>query len=435
MNIFRKTFMKMALKAAGFPGMSYSASDSDLARAVSRLTGTMTYTGKSVTEDSAMQISAVWGCVRVLAETIGSLPGSIYQRDNNGNATKVPGHNLTTVLGVSPNADMTGVEFIEAMITNLALRGNCYALKTNDGAGDVTALWPVRSEDVEPKRNRVTGDIIYSVCERGQWEDYPQSEVWHVRGFGTNGLIGYSPIAYARQNLGMALAAEEFQAKFFAHGASPQWLVSIPKWLDKDQREIARENLSKLWGGLENAYKAQLLEGGMTATQATMPLEDAQFLQLRGLSIQEIARLYRMPPHMIGDLSRSTNNNIEQQSLEFVMYTLQPYLRRIEMSVAKWLMKPADRLKYFYRYNVDGLLRADAATRAELHSKYVGNAIMSRNEVRAIENLNRSDAPGMDDYTCQIALAPIDMLRPLSLRAAAPKPVAVTSQNDPAKAA
>jgi HK97 family phage portal protein len=257
------------------------------------------------------------------------------------------------------------------------------------------------SNNVEPQRNRETGLIEYRINDRGKWETVPRDKVWHVKGFGSNGLQGFSPIGYARQAMGVALAAEEFQARFFASGAKPSLVAKLPDWLEDDVREKAKRNLREHWGGLENSHKLQLLEGGMTLENVSMPLQDAQFIQLRGFSREEILGLYRMPPHLGGDLSRSTNNNIEQQALEFIMYTLAPYLTRIEASATKWLIPVAERSRFILRFNVEALLRADATTRAELHSKYVQNGIMNRNEVRAIEKLPRVEGQGMDDYTVQ----------------------------------
>lgn len=408
MNAFQKVVARLfGIKGdMATAGMSYSARDASFAQWSANGTS---YTGKNVTDQTAMQVSAVWACVRILSETIGSLPLHVYQRDERtGNATKVD-HQLGSVLAMAPNADMTAVEFREAMVTNLALRGNAYAEVERNGKGAVVSLYPLSAALVEPKR-RDDGRIVYEVKDGAKPRVLTQSQVWHVKGFGADGLVGLSPVAYARQSLGMSLAAEEFQARFFANGANPSWIISIPQWLEKDQREVARRNIEKIWQGLDNAHRAAILEGGMTATAATMPLEDAQFMQLRGFSIQEICRIYRIPPHMVADLSRSTNNNIEHQGLEFVQFTLAPYLVRFEASAARWLMTPEERSRYFLRFNVDALLRADAAGRAALYSSAVQNGWMSRNEVRALENRNTVAEEGMDDFTAQSNLLPVERI-------------------------
>lgn len=383
-----------------------------------------TYTGKTVNDDTAMRQSTVWTCTRIIAETIGSLPGGVFEV-NGENSVKVE-HDMAGLLFDSPNADMDGVEFTESVVTNLALAGNGYSLINWRGKprrSPITSLFPMPASKVIPKREN-DGTITYKYNDRGRWEEVPQEMMWHVKGFGSDGIMGYSPVGYQRQMIGMALATEEFQARFFANGAMPSWLISIPQWLTKDQRAIARENVDKLWGGAENAYKAQLLEGGMSAVSATMPLQDAQFLELREATKTDIFGMYRVPPHMGGELKRSTNNNIEQQALEFVMYCLLPYLTRLEKSVSKWLFMPEDRKRFRIRFNVEGLLRADAAARGMLYSQLLGNGVLTRNEVRALEGRNRSEEQGMDEFTVQSAMVPIDRIGKLADATAAPKPAA-----------
>lgn len=408
----------LGLKADGFPPQSQEFNLQDHAM-VSRF-GTPSYTGKSVSEQSAMQVSVAWACVRIITETIGSLPLSMYERDEaTGNAKKVE-HDISPILITSPNADMTGVEYREALTAGLALRGNHYSEKETGSGGRLISLTPL-PPDTAPKI-KSDGSKVYAFNDRGKSQELPAEKVWHIKGFGSDGLVGLSPVAYARQALGVALAAEEFQARFFANGANPSWLISIPQWLDDKQRVIARENINKIWSGLDNVHRAQLLEGGMTAQAATMPLDDAQFMELRGFSLQEVCRIYRIPPHMVADLSRSTNNNIEHQGQEFVMFTLAPYLTRIEASVSRWLLKPEERRRYFLRFNVDGLLRADAAGRAALYASALQNGWMSRNEVRALENRNTVDEEGMDDYTVQSNLLPVDVLFDDERRPGTPPP-------------
>lgn len=385
--------------------------------------GNRTYSNVMVDEDAAMRVSAAWACVRILAESIGSLPWAVYRHEGGNvagrnNATRADDHQLAGVLA-SPNADMTSVEFREAMVYGLALRGNAYSLIERNRVG-VVSLYPLQNVIPERKEN---GDIVYQYNDRGKREELPQDKVWHVKGFGPTGLVGLSPLQCAREVMGVSLATQEMQARFFANGAVPTWIVSIAEWLEEDERIKALNNLQRLWGGVANAYKAQLLEGGMKAEPATMPLEDAQFLQLRTFSVQEICRIYRVPPHMVAEMTGSTNNNIEQQGLEFVMLTLQPYLTRIEASAVKWLLPPEQRRDYFLRFNVEGLLRADADSRSKLYASGLQNGWLTRNEVRALEN--RNSAEGLDEFTCQSNLTPVRMLPEIAKRQAekpTPKP-------------
>lgn len=399
MNIFQKVIARVL----GRKGKTYTLKDHDF---VASLMGGTTYAGKAVTDTTAMQVSTAWACVRIIAETIGSLPVAFYQRDAKGNAKKID-HDLTEIFSFSPNADMTGVEYIEAKALNLSLRGNGYSWKETRRDGSVLSLYPIPGQRVEPKR-KDNGTVYYKVEDRGKWSDVPAEKIWHVKGFGSDGLMGLSPVAYHRQSLGVALAAEEFQARFFSQGANPSWLIKIPQWLTDEQRVIAEDNVRNLWQGLDNAHRAAILEGGMDAVAATMPLQDAQFLELRQLTVQEICRIYRMPPHMVADLSRSTNNNIEHQGHEFVTYTMMPYLTRIERSAGKNLLVAGERKDIFMRYNVDALLRADAAGRAALYSSALQNGWMTRNEVRAKENHNSVD--DLEGFTVQSNLMPVDAM-------------------------
>lgn len=413
MNIIQR----MLRKAVGYGGgITLDTTDPRLAQ----FFGNSTYAGKSVTPDTAMQQATVFTCVRIIAETFGSLPAHIVEVDSAGNAQPVD-HDLGAVLFETPNADMTSVEFEEAKTTNLALQGNAYCYRNVRGDGQISSLYPIASDCVEKKR-KDDGTIFFRVNDRGRWETLPQDRIWHVPGFGFDGLKGYSPIGYLRQMLGMAMATEEWQARFFSNGAQPSFFLTIPQFLNKEQRKAARESLQNVFAGPANAYKAQLLEGGITATPATMNMVDAQFLQLKGSTKQDIFGMYRIPPHMGGDLERSTNNNIEQQALEFVMYCLLPYATRYERSATRWLFTPKDRKRFKLRYNMEGLLRADSQSRALLYASLLDHGVLNRNEVRALEGRNRSPVAGMDDYTIQTAMAPIDTIRKIAERSAQPSP-------------
>lgn len=431
-----KIGLAMLAKAIGFPiSTTYSLTDPALA---TLLSSNYSSAGVAVTEATALQDPTVLGCVRVISETIGSLPVKVYTLDDDGDAVEAPGHPVARLLA-QPNDLMTGVEYTETKATNLALWGNGYSLKEDVRSdGSVVSLMPIASSLVNPRRNDA-GGLTYDVNDRGKVVPYPAEKVWHVKGISTGGLVGYSPLGYARQTIGLSLATQELQSKFFANGAMPSYFVSIAKWLNPNERQKALENLNQLWGGVENAYRAQLLEGGMTAAPAMLPLEDAQFMQLKKLTALDICRFYRMPPHMVGILDQATNNNIEHQALEFVMYTLRPWLTRIEASANRWLFSKEDRGRFFVRFDVDDLLRADSAARSELYSTYVQNGILSRNEVRALEKMGDVDDPAMDAYTVQVNLTPIDQLASVSQAIAAAKkpgaapPAAATSE--PAKVA
>ena len=412
----------MSLVARGLGWLAkatgYTTTHTAMDEAFVRRFGNVSVTGKAVTDDTVMGIAAAWSCMRILAETIGSIPWAIFERDSKGNARQVD-HPLTDVLVGSPNADMTSTEFREAEVLNLCGGGNAYAWIDRLGER-VTSLYPIRSRNCEPMRKAgsntrldlTDGEVFYRINDRGRTEDHPRDKVWHVKGFGWDGLKGLSPIAAAREAMGGALISEEFGNRFFSQGAMPSGVVSIPNSLSDDQRKIARENLTQMVGGMGNAHKMALFEGGMKPEPwGDMPLEEMQFLVLRQFSVIEICRFYRIPPHMVADLSRATFSNIEHLSQEFVTFTLMPYLTRFEASCAKWLLKPAERARYFLRFNVEGLLRADSKGRSEFYASALQNGWMSRNEVRAKENLN--EVEGLDEYTVQANMTLLDQIRKL----------------------
>lgn len=422
LNWWRKALLGLgarALKAASGQGATASLSLTDPSNWARLLASARSVTGKVVDDESAMRVTTVWACNKVLAESVAMLPWAIYERLEGGNARKLDDHPLADVLVDSPNADMTAQELLEAGQLNLGLHGNAYHLVERAG-GRVTSLYPLPATDVVPQRNQETGEISYRWNDRGRWETLPRERVWHVKGFGGNGLVGLSPLGAAREAFGLAMAAEEFQARFFGQGGRPSAVVKVPTWLDEDQRTIARENLQKLLGGLDNAFKFHLLEGGMELEPWGQALDDLQFAELRQLQVREICRIYRVPPHMVADLAQATFNNMEQLSLEFVTYTLMPWLTRWERSAARWLLAPEERRRLFVRFNFEALLRADSAGRAELYSKAVQNGWMTRNEVRAKENMN--SAAGLDEFTVQVNLSPIEQLAAaIAARPTAPK--------------
>ena len=406
MNILNKHFW-IAFAKAAVGSQSFGTMDHSLINRV--FGGGQSASGKMVNDVTAMTLSAVWGCQRLLSETIGSLPWSMYERDGKGNAEKAPEHPLSDLL-LAPNADMTGAEFREALTLNLCQSGNAYSY-IDRTSSRITALYPILSAHVTPKR-RANGEVFYAVQQlNGTIKDEPRERIWHIKGFGNTGLIGLSPLGAAREAVGFGLATEEFGSKFFSQGGKPSGVVTVPNFFNPDQRKVARENLQQLMGGMANMHKFALFEGGMKPEPwGNMPLNDMEFLLLRKFSVQEVCRFYRVPPHMVADLDKATFSNIEQQSQEFVNFTLMPYFTRIEASAARWLLSVEDRAKFFLKFNPEGLLRGDSAARAALYPVMLQNGAMSRNEVRALENLNRVEAAGMDDHTVQEQMVPIDKI-------------------------
>lgn len=364
-----------------------------------------------VSPDAAMRLSVAFSCIRILTETIGTLPVQVFEKkQSSSDAIEVKDHHLSFLFQQSPNAYMTPVDLVESIALALCQNGNFYGARETNKKGETISIVPYDPMSVTPKMT--DGRVIFKVWENGRSEELPREKVWQVRGFGNDLLVGLSPLACARKTIDTALVAEAFAARFFEQGGMPSGIVTVDKFLNDQQRKIARESLQQMMGGLGNAHRFALFEGGMKPVEwHAMPPEDMQLLMTRKFDTQQICRFYRISPHMVADLERATFSNIEQLSLEFVQYTLMPYFRRIEASASRWLLMPgSDRLNYYMRFNYEGLLRADSAARASFISTMVQNGVMTRNEARGKENLPRSTQEGMDSLTAQVNLAPVDTL-------------------------
>lgn len=353
-----------------------------------------TTSGKPVNERTAMQTTAVYACVRILAEAIASLPLHVYEYQDDGGKKLVHDHPLYYLLHDEPNPEMTSFVFRETLMSHLLIWGNAYAQIIRDGAGRVLGLYPLLPDKMEVQRDD-KGNIYYVYSrnsdENPMFKEYGNiklkaEDVLHIPGLGFDGLIGYSPIAMAKNAVGMTLACEEYGASFFANGANPGGVLEHPGVL-KDPSKV-RESWNSVYRGVNNAHKIAVLEEGMKYQQIGIPPEEAQFLETRKFQINEIARLYRIPPHMVGDLDKSSFSNIEQQSLEFVKYTLDPWVIRWEQSLQRSLLLPGEKGKYFIKLNVDGLLRGDYQSRMNGYAVGRQNGWFSANDIREMENMN-----------------------------------------------
>ena len=353
-----------------------------------------TTSGKPVNERTAMQTTAVYACVRILAEAVASLPLHVYEYQDDGGKKLVHDHPLYYLLHDEPNPEMTSFVFRETLMSHLLIWGNAYAQIIRDGAGRVLGLYPLLPDKMEVQRDD-KGNIYYVYSrnsdENPTFKEYGNiklkaEDVLHIPGLGFDGLIGYSPIAMAKNAVGMTLACEEYGASFFANGANPGGVLEHPGVL-KDPSKV-RESWNSVYRGVSNAHKIAVLEEGMKYQQIGIPPEEAQFLETRKFQINEIARLYRIPPHMVGDLDKSSFSNIEQQSLGFVKYTLDPWVIRWEQSLQRSLLLPGEKGKYFIKLNVDGLLRGDYQSRMNGYAVGRQNGWFSANDIREMENMN-----------------------------------------------
>ncbi len=353
--------------------------------------------GKIVTEHSAMQMTAVYSCVRILAEAVAGLPLHLYSYNDNGGTDKEVKHPLYSLLYSEPNPEMTSFVFRETLMTHLLLWGNAYAQIIRNGKGEVIALYPLMPNRMSVDRDS-SGNIIYTYqtssddakTMKGCTVTLKSTDVLHIPGLGFDGLVGYSPIAMAKNSIGMAIACEEYGAKFFANGAAPSGVLEHPSTL-KDPSRV-RESWNATFGGSSNSNKVAVLEEGMKYTPIAISPEQAQFLETRKFQINEIARIFRVPPHMVGDLEKSSFSNIEQQSLEFVKYTLDPWVIRWEQAMARALLSQSEKSKYFIKFNVDGLLRGDYESRMNGYATARQNGWMSANDIRGLENLDKISA-------------------------------------------
>ena len=360
--------------------------------------------GKSVTERSSMQMTAVYSCVRILAEAVAGLPLHLYKYNESGGKERAAENQLYFLLHDEPNPEMTSFVFRETLMTHLLLWGNAYAQLIRNGKGEVIALYPLMPNRMTVDRDN-KGRLYYQYW-RGKDEAklsrdniviLQPSDVLHIPGLGFDGLVGYSPIAMAKNAVGMAIACEEYGAKLFANGATPGGILEHPG-IVKDPAKV-RESWNAVYQGSSNAHRIAVLEEGMKYTPIGISPEQAQFLETRKFQINEIARIFRVPPHMVGDLEKSSFSNIEQQSLEFVKYTLEPWLVRWEQAMVRSLLSKTEKEQYFIKFNVDGLLRGDYESRMNGYATARQNGWMSANDIRQLENLDRiSKKEGGDLY-------------------------------------
>jgi len=367
--------------------------------------GRRSATGVQVTETSALYSSAVFACVRLLAETVASLPLPIYKRKVPRGKERAYNHPLYPLLHDSPNPWTTSYNFREALQGHLCTWGNAYAeIDWDMRTGRARALWQLRPDRMKVGKENNHLIYVYTLPD-GTVAKLDAFRIWHIPGFGFDGLVGYSPIQLAREAIGLSLATEEFGARFFGNGAKPGGVLEHPNKLTKQAQDNLRDSWNEMHQGLSNQHRIAILEEGMKYQQVGIPPEDAQFLETRKFQTNEIARFFHIPPHMIGDLDRATFGNIEQQSLEFVIYTLRPWLVRWEQSAHLKLMGPEERQLYFVEFLVEGLLRGDFVSRNQGYATARQWGWMSANDIRELENMNP-----LPDNQGDIYLIPMNMI-------------------------
>ncbi len=371
--------------------------------------GWATDVGLSVTPELALNVSTVFACVRVLAEGASALPLLTYRRLDDRRKERATDIPLYTVLHALPNPEMTSVELRDTLMGHVLTWGNAYAEIQLSRGGDVLALWPLRPDRMTPRR--VGRELVfdYQLAQpdaQGRTQRTLAAErVFRLHGLGFDGLQGYSPIRQARQAIGMSLATEKFGSKFFANGANPGGVLQHPGKLGDTAYQRLKASWEARHQGLDNAGRIAILEEGLSYKEIGMPLEDAQFLQTRRFQVEEVCRWYRVPPHMVGDLERATFSNIEHMGLEFVTYSLTPWLVRWEQAISRDLLTESQRQTLFVEHLVAGLLRGDIQSRYAAYNIGRQNGWLSADDIRALENMNP-----LPDGQGEIYLVPLNMI-------------------------
>ncbi|MGG5142796.1 phage portal protein [Alcaligenes ammonioxydans] len=367
--------------------------------------GAKNYAGKTVTVNSALQLSAAWACVRLISETLSTLPLNLY--DDSGQVkTMARDHPLYRLLHTQPNADMTAAVFWQAYVASLLLWGNAY-VEIHRSGGVITSLEFLLPQFVTRKRTSL-GAVEWSYADpfAKATRKIVEAQMWHTPAFTTDGVTGLSPITLGANVIGSAMAADEASAHTFKNGMKAAGLVTMDVVLKPEQREDVRQHVRKVStdGGV------MVLEKGSAFQQLTMNPQDAELLSTRSFNVEEICRWFRVPPFMVGHSEKSTSwgTGIEQQMIGFVTFVLRPWCVRIEQSIRKSLMTPAEKQRYQAEFAMEGLLRGDSAARGQFYSTMVQNGIYTRNNVRRLENLEPVE--GGDELTVQSNMIPIGML-------------------------
>lgn len=366
-----------------------------------------TRSGTKINDETALQISAFWDCVKILSEDVATLPLFLYKRLEKGKI-KALNHNLYSIINAEPNNEMLSINFIEMLMTNALLWGNAFIQKIYNKSGQIIEIWPLYSKYMEIKRDK-NNNLFYRYSEPGNKRDFSESEIINITGLTMDGIKGLSILKYAKESLGLTMATERFGASFFGNGARAADVLELPEGGRCKNKNEVREEWNNIHRGPDNGNKLAILENGMKYKPVGIPPEDAQFLETRQYQVPEVCRWFRMPPHKVADLSNATFSNIEHQSIEYVSNTLRPWLVRIEKSLSKGLLNDQEKKKYFIQFNVDALLRGDFTTRMQGYAIGRQNGWLSADDIRELEDMNpMPENAGGDKYLVNGNMVPID---------------------------
>lgn len=365
--------------------------------------GTPSKTGVRVNSETALSFSAVYACVRVISETIASLPLNVMVRDEEGNRTIAYDHPIQKLLHSEPNKNMSSFQLREMLQARTLLKGNSYGLIIRDNGALPISIEPINQE-VKPIVYQ--GDLFYQIGESST--PVLARDIIHIPALSYDGIVGKSPIMVAKESIGLGLAAQEFGSSFFGNGANMSGVLEHPNALSDEAAKRVKASWDAAHAGLDKAQTTALLEEGMKYQRISIAPNDAQFIETRKFQVNEIARLYRVPPHMIQDLERATFSNIEAQSIEFVTHTIRPWLVRWEQELNRKIFKESEKGTHFVKFNIDGLLRGDAKSRADYYRTMFNVGALSQNDIRRLENMNAIEDG--DKYFVQTNMAPSESI-------------------------
>jgi HK97 family phage portal protein len=378
--------------------------------------------GVVVTPRNAMQVSAVWACVNVRSEDIAKLPVHLYRRRKDGGKERAADHPAYRLLHLAPNPRNTAFEFKQMLQMQCDLRGNAYAVKELDSRGRVSALWPIESDKVEILKVDEGKELFYRVTyEGGRQVTVPGEDMLHIRGNSFDGICGMSPITWQRETIGHAMAAEKYGAAFFGNSAQPNGALVLPTKLSPEAAAKLRADWKERFQGPENAHNLAIFDGGMDWKPIGMTNTDAQFIEARNYQNSEIWRIFRIPPHKVGDLTKATFSNIEMQAIEYVQDCLMSIMERWQQALSRDLLTEAERVDHFFEFLPDALLKGDIKSRYDAYAVGVLNGWLSSNDIRDRENMNRVD--GGDQYFRPMNVVPLDAPPP-EPKATEPQPPA-----------
>ena len=327
----------------------------------------------------------MYACVRVIAETVASLPLHLYEETGAG-SQKAAKHPLYRLLHDEPNPEMTSFVFRETLLSHMLLWGNAYCQIVRNGRGQIIALYPLLPDRMEVDRDK-NGSLVYVYTTTdGKRTSVHPVNILHIPGMGFDGIVGYSPVAMEKNAIGLGMAAEEYGSRFFSNGATPSGVLTHPNTVKNPA--ALRQSWNAAYGGNANAGRVAILEEGLKFERISMPNNEAQFLETRKFQVSEICRIFRVPPHLVGDLEHATFSNIEHQSISFGVHTIRPWLVRMEQSMNRALLSDSEKARFYVRFNMDGLLRGAYKERMEGYAIARQNGWMSANDIRELESMN-----------------------------------------------